>query len=149
MKLMTEHLGEIDYQAEDQISFKEGIPGFESEKTFVLIPSGDDALPFHYLQSTASPDLAFVVTDPFLFHPGYDFNLPDGEAHDLEFDSDEDLKSLLVLSIVTIPEVVEQATMNLAAPVIINMKSKKGKQVLLSEYDAFKYPLFQEQKGEV
>lgn len=149
MKLMTEHLGEIHYNAEDQITFKEGIPGFENEVTFILIPSGDDQFPFHYLQSTVSADLAFVVTDPFLFHPDYDFNLPDSEASDLGFESESDLEALIVLSIVTIPNEIEKSTMNLAAPVIINMKSKKGKQVLVNEYDAFKYPLFQEPKGEV
>ncbi len=75
MRLMTKHLGEIEYEQEAVISFDEGLPGFENVRSFVLILSEDAELPFHYLQSVDNPSIAFVVTSPFLFVGDYDFDL--------------------------------------------------------------------------
>jgi flagellar assembly factor FliW len=148
MVLNTEHLGEIEFQKEDIIHFPKGIPGFEEEKEFIVVLTGDIDFPFTYLQSVKSNDLAFIVTDPFLFIENYDFELSDEDANFLNIKTEEQLDDITVYTIVTIPEDVDQTTVNITAPIIINLKEKLGKQVLLKEYDEMKYPLFKQKSGE-
>ena len=138
----TDHLGNIEYSETDIINFTHGIPGFEGEKQFIMIPAEDIEFPFSYLQSIKSSDLAFIVTDPFLFVESYDFELSKSDADALTLSGDDDLGNISVLSIVSIPEDVDQTTINIMAPIVINHASKVGRQVLLSEYSDVKYPLF-------
>lgn len=146
MILNTKHLGEIHYTESDIITFEDGIPGFETLKKYIFLPSGDDEFPFHYLQSIEDADLAFVVTDPFLFEPGYDFEISDSDAEKLGVKGLDDLNHVMILSIVNIPSEVEQSTMNLMAPVLVNREEMKGKQVVLTEYDDSRVPLFKNQE---
>ncbi|MCD4712428.1 MAG: flagellar assembly protein FliW [Clostridiales bacterium] len=148
MVLNTEHLGEIEFQKEDIIHFPKGIPGFEEEKEFIVVLTGDIDFPFTYLQSVKSNDLAFIVTDPFLFIENYDFELSDEDADFLSITNEEQIDDITVYTIVTIPEDVDQTTVNISAPIIINLKEKIGKQVILREYDEMKYPLFKKKSGE-
>lgn len=142
MVLNTNHLGEIEFQKEDIIHFPKGIPGFEEEKEFLVVLTGDIDFPFTYLQSVKRNDLAFIVTDPFLFLEHYDFEISDEDSVILGLKSDAEIDDITVYTIVTIPEDVNQTTINTAAPIIINLKSKIGKQVILKDYDEVKYPLF-------
>jgi flagellar assembly factor FliW len=148
MVLNTNHLGEIEFQKEDIIHFPKGIPGFEEEKEFIVVLTGDIEFPFTYLQSVKSEDLAFIVTDPFLFLEHYDFELSDEDAEFLGVKNKEQIDDITVYTIVTIPEDVDQTTVNISAPIIINLKEKLGKQVLIKEYDDMKYPLFKNKSGE-
>lgn len=142
MIIATEHLGNIEYSENDILTFAHGIPGFDEEKQFILIPAEDIEFPFSYLQSVQSADLAFIVTDPFLFVENYDFELSSSDATALKVETDEDLADISVLTIVTIPNDVDQTTINIMAPIVINHFAKVGRQVLLSEYSDTKYPLF-------
>ncbi|MDW7662743.1 MAG: flagellar assembly protein FliW [Bacillota bacterium] len=148
MVLNTEHLGEIEFQKEDIIHFPKGIPGFEEEKEFIVVLTGDIEFPFSYLQSVKSNDLAFIVTDPFLFLVDYDFELSDEDAEFIGITKVEQVDDIAIYSIVTIPEDVDQTTINISAPIVINLKDKLGKQVLLKEYDEMKHPLFKQKSGE-
>ncbi len=144
MRLMTKHLGEIEYEQEAVISFDEGLPWFENVRSFVLILSEDAELPFHYLQSVDNPSIAFVVTSPFLFVGDYDFDLKESVVEKLEIKSPEEL---YVYGVVTIPKKVQFSTINLTAPIIINTTNRKGMQVVLEEIDDISHPLFTK-KGE-
>lgn len=148
MVLSTHHLGEIHYSELDVITFNEGIPGFEGKLKYLFLPSGDDEFPFYYLQSIDDAELAFIVTDPFLFDPSYDFEVSDTDAKKLGIYKLEDLSRVMILCIVNIPDQVEESTMNRMAPVIINKATNIGKQIVLSEYDDTRFLLFP-QKSEV
>lgn len=147
MIIATEHLGNIEYSENDILNFTHGIPGFEEEKQFILIPAEDIEFPFSYLQSVQSADLAFIVTDPFLFVENYDFELSSSDATALNVKNDDDLLDISVLSIVTIPNDVDQTTINIMAPIVINHAAKVGRQVLLTEYSDTKFPLFRKIEG--
>jgi len=147
METMSKHVGKVAYEQENVIYFKEGIPGFETEKEFIIILSSDLNLPFHYLQSINQQNVAFVITDPFLFVDDYDFDVPEEVVTKLEIDS---LSDLSVYCITIIPDNIEATSINLAAPLIINHKSKLGKQLILPDHQSkIKYSIFnRERKGE-
>lgn len=147
MIIATEHLGNIEYSEQDIINFAHGIPGFESEKKFIIIPAEDIEFPFSYLQSVQSSDLAFIVTDPFLFVEKYDFELSNADAEVLKIESEEKLANISVFTIVTIPDDVDKTTINIMAPIVINHETRLGRQVILPEYSDTKYPLFRKIEG--
>ncbi|GIP35599.1 flagellar assembly protein FliW [Paenibacillus sp. J2TS4] len=127
MKITTSRFGELDIEESSIIYFTQGIPGFEELSKYVLIYP-EDSQPFAYLQSLEWGELAFIVTDPFLFNPQYQFEVTDHQKEELQIKSNEDIS---VWVIVTVTNRLQEATMNLMAPIIVNAKSKKAKQFVL------------------
>lgn len=128
VKLVTSRFGEIDVLEDSSISFPSGMPGFEQMRQFALIHA-DEGIPFTFLQSLEDGDLAFIVTDPFLFFEDYQFDLADKLKSELEIINEEDV---MVFSIVSV-QANDIMTLNLLAPVVINMKKRIGKQIILHE----------------
>ncbi len=141
MKIETKYHGLIEIQKEEVIRFPNGLPGFLEEKEFEVLPISEDGS-FYILQSVQTPELGFVLTNPFTFYPDYDFNLESQAVDVLELDSPEDVT---VYTVLTMADQFHLTTANLQAPVVINVKKKIGKQVILtgSPYQT-KHNLFQE-----
>ncbi len=130
MKLETKHFGEIEISADEVIAFPRGLIAFEDKKSFVLIDNEDEKLPFSWLQSVDDPALCFVVMNPFVFKKDYEFDIPQDAVSELEIKAAEDV---CVLAILVIPEDVGKMTANLLAPLVINTRNRKGKQIILDD----------------
>jgi flagellar assembly factor FliW len=128
MNINTKYHGEIDVKENEILKFEQGIPGFSDEKKFVLLPLPENDW-FHILQSVSTPQLGFVVTNPFLFTKEYDFELDQGTVDLLGFTAEKDVK---VLTILTMKDTLNESTANLQAPIIINLANNKAKQVILN-----------------
>lgn len=133
MIIKTKHFGEIEVDEKNIINFCDGIPGFDDFKKYIIIQNPEKDVPFNWLQSIDNTDLAFVIINPFVFKNDYEFDMPENTIKRLDIKSHEDIN---IYSIVTIPEDINKMTANLAAPIIINVLNKLGKQILLqdSEY---------------
>lgn len=130
MLLNTKNFGEIEIDEKNIIHFPEGILGFEEEKQFIIIKDEDEQNPFHWLQSVQSPELAFVIINPFFVFPDYDIVLSKSVQEKLKIDDEKDV---VVYSIVVVPEDIEKMTTNLLGPIVININKKLGKQVILDD----------------
>ena len=99
-----------------EITFKKGLPGFECLKSFII------------------KDLS-----PFEIYSEYEINLNDETIKELQIDKPEDV---LFLSIITLGKTLETSTMNLQAPLVINIKNNLGNQYIMqnSKYET-KHPL--------
>lgn len=119
------------------IIFKKGIPGFDSLREFIITDLEDNKK-FKVLQSKES-EISFVMTDPFEVYDNYEINLNDEIIKELEIKNPEDV---LILSIITLGKTLETSTMNLKAPLVINIKNNLGKQYIMqnSKYET-KHPL--------
>ncbi|WP_297712208.1 flagellar assembly protein FliW [Clostridium sp.] len=119
------------------IIFKKGIPGFDSLREFIITDLEDNKK-FKVLQSKES-EISFVMTDPFEIYDNYEINLNDEIIKELEIKNPEDV---LILSIITLGKTLETSTMNLKAPLVINIKNNLGKQYIMqnSKYET-KHPL--------
>ena len=149
MKYKTARFGSIDVRAKDILVFPEALYGFDREKEFVLLPLDPKVdSPMEWLQSLMTPELAFIVTDPFLFVPQYKMVLNDDEKNQLKIKSTE---SVLVRVVVTIPKIHSKMTANLVAPLVINRQSRLAKQVVLAsaEYDTKHCLMAQDDKEKV
>ena len=129
MKIYTKYHGEIEIEEKNVVHFPQGIPGFIEEKEFILLPFSEDGI-FKILQSIKETQIAFVVTNPFAFFKEYDFVLDDQPIQVLELTSEQDVDSYVIL---TLNEKIGQTTANLQAPIVINKKINRGKQVVLNK----------------
>ncbi|MFD0673634.1 flagellar assembly protein FliW [Cohnella sp. GCM10027633] len=129
MNVHTARFGELDIREQDIVRFEQGIPGFEELKRFTLIEVEEHA-PFSYLQSIDDGEVSFVITDPFEFYSEYECELPDQVVEGLKINSAD---QVAVRVIVSINGQLETATANLLAPVIVNLGSRLGKQVVLAK----------------
>ena len=131
MILKSTRFGELEIADEQVFTFAEGIPGFPEDKQFAYLPFGElDKTPFAYLQSVDSPELTFLLADPFSFFHDYEINLSDELGEQMGFSDDNPPH---VYTIVTIPEKMEEMTTNLLAPVLLNWQDKLGCQVILEK----------------
>ena len=130
MQLETKHFGTITIEEEKILTFPDGIPGFEENNRYVFLQNPEEGIPFHWLQSVDDAELTFVVANPFLIRVDYDFELPDHVVTKLDI---QDREEVQIFCIVRIPEKVDDMTINLTAPLILNTRTGQGKQVVLED----------------
>ena len=125
VKIKTTRFGDLDVDKKDIIKFPEGILGFETAKEFFIVDPGDRTL-ILWLQSANEGSTAFPIIEPRIFMPEYSLgNLPP--------DTNEPTDDIGIYAILTIPQDATKMSANLKAPIIINNKSKTGKQTILQD----------------
>ena len=145
-KVNTLRFGDVEVAEDKVVHFADGIPAFENEHEFVIVPY-DEESPYVFLQSLTTPDLAFLMTMPFIFFPDYEFEIDDENQNKLELTKQEDM---VVYTLLTINGgKVKDMTANLMAPVVVNTANMQARQVVLdrSSYNT-KHRLFPENKEE-
>ncbi len=128
LKVKTTRFGEIDVPDTDVIHLPLGLIGFPELKRYVLLDH-DKESPFKWFQSLEDGAIAFVLIDPLLFKPDYVAEVTDNELTELDVHAEEDL---VISVIVTVPSNPQNMTANLKAPLIFNLKNRRGKQVILN-----------------
>lgn len=128
LNIQTKYLGDVEIEDSNIIHFPAGIPGFLDESQFVLLDIPGNPI-FQFLQSVSTVDLAFVVTNPYQFYKEYSIELDDATINALKIASEQDI---LILTIVTVKEPFESSTINLKAPLVINLDKMLGKQYIMN-----------------
>jgi len=143
MKIKTSRFGEVEINEASCFEMTSPILGYENEKNFVLIEHKEKSK-FKWLQSTNTPELAFVVAMPDDFGIEYSFELPDLAQESLDINTADDV---LALNIVVIPhENPSASSINLLAPLVFNINNNKGAQVILTGSNLkVDYPLFKKE----
>jgi len=131
MQIDTIRFGTVDVDEKKIIEFHDGIPGLEEYHKYALLQF-EDSYPIIWLQSVDEGGICLPVLDTFSVLTGYVFDIDDSDVKDLELSGPEELH---VVSVLVIPEDIQQMTANLAAPIIINTTSGKAKQIMLSGGD--------------
>ena len=141
-KVSTSRFGEIEVDEKKIVHFKDGIPAFEEEHEFVILPYEEDS-PYYFMQSVNSPDLAFLLTIPFLFFPDYMFEIDESTVDELEIKNSD---AVFYYSMITIPNgSIRYMTANLLAPIVLNSDNMQAKQVVLENTNyTTKHRLFPE-----
>ncbi len=129
VKIETARFGSIEVSEEQILQFPRGLLAFESVHEYVLLPHGEGS-PFSFLQAVSEPELAFVVTSPLWLRPGYRVDVYREDLEELDLREDDPVS---VLAIVTVPRDGGEITVNLLAPLVINQRSRLGKQIVQNE----------------
>ena len=139
MNLQTRFFGVITYEEDDIITFPCGLPSFEDEHSFLLLPIEEIDSNLLCLQSIATPALSFILMNPFSLDPSYAPTLSQGERKLLEVGRDEDL-CFYVLCAMKRP--VSESTVNMKCPIALNPDIQTAYQIIL-ETDSYhmRHPL--------
>ena len=112
-----------------EILFEKGLPGFEDYKTFIIGEvEGNSKLKL--INSMDNEHIGFISISPFDIKKDYEIKLDDETLKFLEIESPEDV---ILLNIITLGKTLEKSTVNLKAPLVINIKNNKGKQLILQD----------------
>lgn len=118
--------GEFTVPKDSLIHFPSGLIGFPRAKSFVIL---EHKPPFSWLHSIEDPNLAFVVIDGAEFGPIYEGKIPYGDR-DTELEAGDDYAILIVVTARPDPL---QTTANLKAPLFVNVRNKKGVQIIFDD----------------
>lgn len=147
MKVQTKWFGEIEVGEEKIITFDKGIIGFEDWKKYTLVYDAEkeEDVSIIWLQAIDEPTLALPIMRPELVYENYDPIVEDEIIKTLGDIKDADL---LVACALTVPEDLTKMTINLKAPIIINIDTMKGVQLIADNAEYLvRYPIYDILKG--
>jgi flagellar assembly factor FliW len=127
----TKYFGTLPCAEESVFEFPGGLPGFEGEKAFVLIETAESA-PLVFLQSLTRANLCFLAFPIQVVDRDYALAVApeDLEALDLETGRQPILGTeAVVLTLISLDDGFV-ASANLMAPVVLNVKTRRGLQAI-------------------
>ncbi len=116
-------------EALPELVFESPMPGLEHLSRFALVRLDDVGALFR-LQSLEDANVRLVVAAPWLCAPDYTPQLDDDTCATLDLRSGSDAVLLLVVSPGETPA---ESTVNLLAPIVVNVGTGRAAQVVLTE----------------
>lgn len=135
MKIQTSRFGNVDIQPDDILFFRGGILGFEECQHWVILADAGNRS-VAWLQSMQSAEIALPVVSPRRFVPDYQVRIDPIDIEMLHLGS---VNQAYVLSVVS--RDTDVLTLNLRAPIIINLDRRLGCQVITSDQQPIQYEL--------
>jgi len=129
MEINTTRFGNINLGDSLMINMRGPILGFEHLNRYILINQKEDSA-FWWFQSVDDGAVAFAVVNPFLIKEDYAPELRDDDVALLEINDQSDV---LLLGVVTIRYNPTQISVNMRAPIVVNLKQQLGKQIVLDD----------------
>jgi len=127
MAIQSDRFGIVEVEERDVIAFPQGIIGFADEHSFVLIRTAKSNA-VGWLQSILNPSLALPVVSAHVLAPAYpDVDL---ESYAQAVGKDTRMDELAVIVVLNAQPGVP-ATVNLVAPILVNVTTRVGAQVIL------------------
>lgn len=143
MKADTRIFGEIEIADDKIITLEKGMIGFPKLKHFALIYDEEKKEKYNsimWLQSMDDADIAFPVMMPNVVKEDYRPNVSEEMIAPLGELTEENTYMLVT---VTVPKQVEEFSVNLKAPIVINMDNHKGVQLIVEDDYPVKYKVYE------
>jgi flagellar assembly factor FliW len=131
MEVLSRRLGRIEVPDDSGISFPRGLVGLPERKRFVILEFGSD-IPMGWLQDLDDPNFALPVAEPAIYTENYEIELEQREISELEL---ADVGHAAILVVSTIGFGGRTMTGNLQAPLVVNTRTRIGKQIVLDRPD--------------
>ncbi|MGX8702401.1 flagellar assembly protein FliW [Caproiciproducens sp.] len=136
-------LQNMETSVQNIIYFEEGILGFEDIREYLLYHEEENGIIWS-LQAAHSDIPSFVVVDPYPIVHGYSPVFPQSE---LDYFGETDAENLCVLAVAVIKPNLSESVINLKAPIVIDVNTKKAKQIILENSDyPIRYQLFSDKR---
>lgn len=140
MVVNTRLFGEIDVQEDKIITIDKGIIGFPDMKLFTLVfDSEKEEKNIGWFQSLDETAFAMPVIDPKKILDDYNPTIEDELLKPLGELTPE---NTYVLVTVKVPSNVEDMTINLKAPIIINTDTLIGGQIIVEDDVEVRFPIY-------
>ena len=135
MDVYTTRFGLISVQPQDEILFENGLIGLEDCRRWaVLVDSDNSAL--GWLQNLEHGHVALGVVSPRRFVPDYQLRVDRCDLRTLALRSPGDAEVVVIAS-----RQPSGITLNLRAPLVINVDQRLGCQVVAKDEHPVQYPL--------
>src|SRR2546423_1771292 len=125
MHVESTRFGTFEVDNDLVLTFPDGLPGLPGERYALVARDGNQ--PFYWLHSVEHSHIAVPVTNPWLFFSDYEIRISDEEARQLGL---SDPSQAEIYCVVRASEAIEEFTVNLAGPVIINSATKLARQII-------------------
>lgn len=127
MQIETSRFGSVQIEADDILLFPHGLIGFEDCRHWVLLSDAENES-LGWLQSVSKAEVALPVLSPRRFVPGYQVRVARSQLLPLELAQFDQAFLLTVVS-----QEDHELTVNLKAPIIVNLDRRLGRQVITSD----------------
>lgn len=127
-----------------KVTLKKGILGFENLKEYeiVNIENNESLKEFN---STEEECVGFIIISPFEIIKEYEIALTQDVIEKLDVESPNDI---MLFNIITLGQDLEESTVNMKAPIAINIKNNYGMQIILQEEKySIRHPLLRGDGG--
>lgn len=135
MKCTTRDFGEMQIEPKDVIHFIQPPFGFEEFKNYTLIYDNEIGAQIVWLQSIDEPSVCFILFDPSSLSSFYAPEIPQSTLDALG------AGEILCWTMAVISNKVENSTINLKSPIVVNLQTGLGAQLILEQDYPVKYPL--------
>jgi flagellar assembly factor FliW len=135
MKIQTTRFDEIEIEPDDILFFRQGVFGFEQCRHWVLLADADNPA-VAWMQSIQKPETALPVVSPRKFVKDYRVRMEQADIDSLMLDGSEHAYVLAVVG-----REGESLTLNLRAPIIVNLDRRLGAQVVTIDNQPLQYSL--------
>ena len=116
--IKTLHFGDIEAEPNHIYHFQNGMLGFDDLHDYILI-SEESTEPFKWLISVDSPQIGFPLLSPWHLDIGYE---PDWRFN---------MHDQAMFVVITLEDENGNMSANMKAPVILNIETNHGEQVIL------------------
>lgn len=127
MLISTSRFGSVTVRPEDVVTFPSGLVGYETCRRWVLMADAETES-VGWLQSVHLPDVAMAVISPRRFLPEYQVRVSRSQLTPLDLNGVDQAFVLNILSMNA-----GRLTVNLRAPLIINLNRRLGRQVITND----------------
>lgn len=124
MNIDTTRFGPIEIDDGDVIHFPEGLLGLPSCRDWVLLADAENGS-LAWMQSVDRAEIALAVVSPRRFVPSYRMRVARRELEPLGLEHAWAARVLIVVS-----KTEQTITLNLKAPLVINLGRRLGRQVI-------------------
>lgn len=119
--------GLCSFVENEVIAFPWGLPGFAQLRRFLALSvPGQEG--YVWLQSLDDVKVALPLCDPWSLFENYEATLPQYARQSLTIEAADDF---CVLCVCVVGDGAAEMTINLLAPVVINLKTRTGRQITL------------------
>lgn len=124
MRIATTRFGAVEAETDDVIHFPEGLIGLGDCRDWVLLADVQDE-GLAWMQSVDRAEIALAVVGPRRFVPGYRMRVARRELDRLKLDRIDAAEVLVIVG-----RTEGSVTLNLKAPLVINLRRRLGRQVI-------------------
>lgn len=127
MEVTTSRFGTLEAPSADVLLFEQGLIGLRNCRRWIVLADAQNPA-LGWLQCLDDPDTALGVVSPRRFVPDYQLRVPRQELAPLGLASMRDAQVVAIVS-----RHPEGLSLNLRAPLVINVESRTGRQVVAND----------------
>jgi flagellar assembly factor FliW len=151
-RIQTKCFGEVEYSPDAVFEFPNGLPGFETEHAFVFLEQPANH-PLMFMQSLSRPDVCFILLPVLAADPRYKLRVAEEDLAALHLPAGRQPRIgrdvLCAVLVCAADEERPDPTVNLLAPILVNLKRQIGIQAIQTQAGySYRHPLVSQDRGQ-